>query len=360
MVDARGRILRLAPNRVWRNYRGGRILDALEGKPSPQDTHFPEDWLASTTHAVSAGREQIVEGISSVELDGQALPLPQILQQDPVYFLGARHAAKYGVQLMFLAKFLDSAVRLPIQTHPSIPFARQFLNSASGKTEAYHILRIREDNPQPYIFMGFQHPPSKQEFKRMVEAQDVPAMEACFEKIPIREGDTFYIPGGTPHAIGEGALLLEVLEPTDLCVRFDYKNFAIPEAGRFMNRGVDFALSMTDFERISVEEVLARYRPEPVLERALNPGSYRQLLIGERQTKVFQVRKTRIQGAVTLADESFNVAIVIRGEGAIETAAGSWSLKPFDRFLIPAGIGEYGVTSQSGLDLIQCYPPAAT
>ena len=57
-----GKILRLPPNRVWRTYLGGRTLDQLASEVgghvpvpafSPADTHFPEDWIASTTRAIN-------------------------------------------------------------------------------------------------------------------------------------------------------------------------------------------------------------------------------------------------------------------------------------------------------------------
>jgi len=46
----------LPPNRVWRTYSGGRILDQIQGKPDPACSHFPEDWIGSATRAVNPGR----------------------------------------------------------------------------------------------------------------------------------------------------------------------------------------------------------------------------------------------------------------------------------------------------------------
>ena len=143
MKDLQGKILTLAPNRVWRPYLGGRILDQLEGQTHPTDSHFGEDWIASLTRAVNAGREHIDEGVSSVIVDGKKIPLPEVLATDAAYFLGAKHVEAYGTRLMFLVKFLDSAIRLPIQTHPTIPFAQKHLGSNSGKTEVYYVLSTR-------------------------------------------------------------------------------------------------------------------------------------------------------------------------------------------------------------------------
>jgi len=39
------------PNRVWRCYLGGKLLDKFTRNGDGADNHFPEDWLASTTIA---------------------------------------------------------------------------------------------------------------------------------------------------------------------------------------------------------------------------------------------------------------------------------------------------------------------
>lgn len=57
---------------------------------------------------------------------------------------------------MVLVKFLDSAVRLQLQAHPTAEFAKQHLDSNSGKAEAYYILDVRDDVEQAYVYLGFQ------------------------------------------------------------------------------------------------------------------------------------------------------------------------------------------------------------
>ena len=142
-----------------------------------------------------------------------------------------------------------------IQCHPTIPFAQKHLNSNSGKTEAYVILRIRDEVKEPYIYMGFQHPPERAEFKRMIEEQDSEALLACFEKIPIKPGDVFMVPGGMPHAIGEGVFMIEIMEPTDFVARIEFERggYVLPEESRFMNRGIDFALSMFNYDPAPID-----------------------------------------------------------------------------------------------------------
>ena len=52
-------VILLKPNRVWRTYPGGKMLDLAEGKEMIADTHFPEDWIASTTKAVNKWTRRI-------------------------------------------------------------------------------------------------------------------------------------------------------------------------------------------------------------------------------------------------------------------------------------------------------------
>src|SRR3954469_9024276 len=100
MSSHRQKLLRLPPNRVWRTYPGGRTLDALAGAPQPADTHFAEDWIASTTRAANPGREHLREGVSLVQVGFDPTPrdFVQLLARDAEYFLGTAHVTKFGAQ----------------------------------------------------------------------------------------------------------------------------------------------------------------------------------------------------------------------------------------------------------------------
>jgi mannose-6-phosphate isomerase len=105
-----------------------------------------EDWIASTTRATNRGREHLAEGVSQVRVGHDPAPrdFAALLASDAEYFLGAAHVAKFGAQPQVLVKFLDSGTRLHFQVHPTREFARHVLGAPSGKTEAYHVLAIRE------------------------------------------------------------------------------------------------------------------------------------------------------------------------------------------------------------------------
>ena len=370
-----GKILRLPPNRVWRSYLGGRELDrlAVPAPPcSPADTHFPEDWIASTTRAINPSDAtryalsgtQLPEGISPVHFGDDPTPhnFPDLLAADPSYYLGAAHATRFGAIPQLLVKFLDPSIRLHLQAHPTAAFAQKFLNAPSGKTEAYHILAIRDDLPHPpYLYLGFQRPPSRDQLRRLIETQDIDGLEACFDRIPVKAGDTLIVPGGVPHALGPGLLLAEIMEPSDLVVRFEFERggYTLPESARFMGRGLEFCLDVFDFSRWSVERVATEAFCPPRRARALGPDSFQDELIGLERTPCFRIRKSHHRGPVTRHESECFIGIVTAGTGTLSVNGVSHTLRPFDKFFVPAGLGRWQLNPSPTLDLLECRPPSA-
>ncbi len=352
-------ILFLPSNRVWRTYPGGMNLDIMEGVEHPADAHFPEDWIGSTTRAVNKGREHFTEeGLSKIRISGKSLTLKALCEKQPEAMLGTGHFNKYGANTQFLLKFLDSAIRLHIQCHPTIPFAQKHLNSNSGKTEAYVILRIRQDVKEPYIYLGFQNPPAKKEFKRMIEAQDSEAILSCFEKIPIKPGDVFMVPGGMPHAIGEGVFMIEIMEPTDFAVRieFDRGGYVLPEESRFMNRGIDFALSMFNYEATSVTTIKERFfcKPCPIVSQ---DKSTEYKLIDERKTPCFRVNRINVRDCYVIESDTFFIGIVSKGSGIVAAGGEIYPVSEGSKFFIPYQTGPVTFESDSEMEIIATFPP---
>ena len=83
MNDYHGKILRLPPNRVWRTYSGGLMLDRMAGLASAADGTFPEDWIGSTVRAINPGREAKDEGLARVVFSGGEAVLADLVAADP-------------------------------------------------------------------------------------------------------------------------------------------------------------------------------------------------------------------------------------------------------------------------------------
>ncbi len=357
----RHQLILLPPNRVWRTYPGGRTLDALAGAPMPADTHLAEDWIASTTRATNRGREHIAEGVSQVRVGHDPVPrdFAQLLASDPDYFLGAAHVARYGAQPQLLVKFLDSGTRLHFQVHPTREFAQRVLGAPSGKTEAYHVLATR-DPADAFIYAGFQRPPTRDALRTMIETQNIAAIEACFDKIPVRPGDTFIIPGGTPHALGAGLFLVEIQEPSDLVVRFEFERagYVLPETARFMGRDLEFCLDVFNLAPLDEITLATRVRCQSRRATDFEGGSFRDTLIDAAQTDCFRVAKLHLAAPAEFTRRETAVMIVTQGEVSAETRGGRHRIGCHEKFLAPAGLGPLRLTPLGGgAEVLECLPP---
>ncbi len=351
-------IVRFGPNRVWRTYKGGKVLDAIEGNASPVDSHFPEDWIGSVVEARNPGRSQKGEGLSVVDSkEGGSIVFRDLINQDPEFFLGKGESGPNQMDALPLVKFLDSATRLHFQAHPTAAFARERLGSNRGKTEAYVILAIREDVPKPYIYAGFQRPPSRDELKKWILEQDIESIEKCFTPIPANPGDVFLIPGGRPHALGEGILMLEIMEASDLAVRFEFERagFVIPEESRFMGRDLETALDVFNFEAVDDDAIDSVFRCQPNTVEENGSGSRVEELIGYDKTPCFAILRTIVLGNLDKTVTDGFIGVVTDGEGFVCIDGNDTCLKLWDRFFCPAGIDSLTYRSERGMTVVECY-----
>jgi mannose-6-phosphate isomerase len=99
------------------------------------------------------------------------------------------------------------------------------------------------------------------------------------------------VPGGLPHALGEGIFLVEIQEPSDLVVRFEFERGGqlLPESARFMNRDLDFCLEVFDLSPWPPGRVRMEAGCPPRRRRALGADSWQDDLIGPERTPCFRV-----------------------------------------------------------------------
>ena len=352
-------LIKLLPNRVRRNYLGGKGIDELHSIYGTKDNDKPEEWVGSLVEATNPGMEVIPhEGLAKGIIDNKEEYLKNIIDSDPSYYLGSSIHKDGTYHMSFLYKILDSAMRLHVQVHPTSQFAREKMGKPYGKLECYFILGVREGY-DPYIRLGFQHAPSKEEWKEIVEKQDIKRTDACFEKIPVKVGEVWYIPGGMPHAIGEGFTLLEIMEPSDLVVRceFEREGIVVPPAGRFMNLGIDFCLDIFDYTSYSKEEIAKKCKIEPKVIK--NTESYTLTrLIDEKQTPCFFVEKLEINKPCEIVTNSkFNVGVVLEGNCKLIGDDGSvLELQRGDSFVIAASLKFYKVDLEKKVEFAFVYP----
>ena len=217
---------------------GGRRLGTVLGKPIGPEGDYAESW-----EVVDHGDDQSV--LDGGPLDGRTLA--EIVAERPAELFGADHAAAAPRgQFPLLIKFLDATDRLSVQVHPGDELARRYDPKENGKTEAWVIM---DAEPGAVLYAGL---------KSGVDADDLRAALAedrvadVLHAIQVATGDCVFVPAGTVHAIGEGVLLAEVQQSSDLTFRLsDWGR--VGSDGRPRRLHVEESLEATDFERGPVD-----------------------------------------------------------------------------------------------------------
>lgn len=361
------RPLKLRSNRVWRTYSGGRLIDEWQGNGEPQDGDKPEEWVSSVIRAANAGREELVEGLSLVDAeDGLVRSLKEVIESDPESYLGPAHFREYGTSLAVLVKVLDAAERLTIQVHPDPQFAMERFRSRFGKTEAWYVIGGRSvDGVAPYVLMGFKPHITREIWKGLFEAQDIPGMLEALHRIPVAPGDLFLVRGGVPHAIGSGCLMIEIQEPTDLTLRTERttpRGLRLADQACHQGLGFEGMLDCFHYDAFSRDEMLRRCKLVPRLIRNEDGGT-ETVLIGPEATSRFRMHELNVRDMMSAgAPASFAIAIVLKGQGHVRTEAGSrvMAVKQGDSLFLPhqAGATLWAAGCGSGeLRVVLCYPP---
>jgi mannose-6-phosphate isomerase len=352
-------LLKLLPNRARRNYGGGRILDTMQKLPFPADGQMPEDWLASTTPAVNPGMPPVEnEGLGRVvDARGNEHILAGLFATNGDYYLGREHVGRHGPHLGYLAKLLDSSMRLHTQAHPTKEFARERLGKPWGKLESYVILGTRP-GVDGYLRLGFQRAPTKDQWREIIRTQDIARMDACFDPIPVRPGEAWLVPGGMPHALGPGLLLLEVMEPSDLVVRceFEREGIQVPPDARYMGRDLDFCLEVFDYTQRSPAGIRDCCHLAP---RILAAGDTHEetVMVPWSRTQCFEVRRLRVKKNFRWEQcGQARLVIVTGGEGVLRCEGVTIAVQSGTRLFLAAAAGtvEVEIAGNSPVDMLFC------
>ncbi len=261
--------LRLPPNRVYRFYRGGFLMDRFRGAAEPQDTVFPEDWLGSVTAAINPSEHTYEgEGLSSVDVGGRRVVIADVLKDRAEDVAGRRIIERYGPTTALLVKLLDAGSRLPVHVHPTRDLARQLFDSQFGKAEAWVVVATRQIEGQlsPRVWLGFREDVSRERLLGWIRQQDTDAIRAAMNEIEVQPGDAIFVRPGLLHATGAGVFLVEAQEPTDFSIVAEYKGYPITPDDAHMSRGWDTMVDIIDRGVVDAGE-LATLIPSPLRNR---------------------------------------------------------------------------------------------
>jgi mannose-6-phosphate isomerase len=267
-----------------------------------------------------------LEGISIVE--GEGIPFTQLLEEHKEACLGERDS------LGVLVKYLDSAIRLPMQVHPTREFSKVHFHSNYGKAESWIILATR---PDACIYYGFSREVSREEFEKAVDRslEDPNCMTEFVNRVPVKPGDVFFVPAGVIHAIGPGCLMLEAQEPSDFTVQPEHwcGEYQLNDHEMYLGLERKVANDCFDFTRYG-ESVITEGRKIPKLIEETETTRY-ESLIGKEDTTCFFVEKLTNRGEIVKLPTGASVYIVAEGQGMVRCGDYSHALKKGDYFFLP-------------------------
>jgi mannose-6-phosphate isomerase len=122
----------------------------------------------------------------------------------------------FEADLPVLVKFVFTSDRLSVQVHPDDAFAAAHEKSR-GKTEMWYVLRA---DPGAQLALGFREPITRERLRESALSGEI---ERLLNWVDVSQGDSFFVPAGTVHAIGAGLALCEVQQQSDITYRlYDY------------------------------------------------------------------------------------------------------------------------------------------
>jgi mannose-6-phosphate isomerase len=318
---------------VPRFYKGGPAIAALRGTV-PAGDRVPEDWIGSMTTVF--GDERL--GLSRLP-DGRLLS--DAVTEDPVAFLGPAHAARRGPDPELLVKLLDAGERLPVHVHPNRAFAHDRLRSFYGKTEAWIV--IGTSGPSATVMVGFRDDVDPETLERWVRDQDRGAMLDALNPIEVRAGDAVFVPAGLPHAIGEGVLLVELQEPSDLSILLEWDGFAA-DGEATLGLGWEVALGCVD-----------RSRCDPAGLRGRRAEAAVTTLLPSEADDFFRAAWIEASPTVELG-RGFALLVLTEGVGRLHWEGGEpLPVRRGDAVLLPWAAGRCRLEGEASA--VACRPP---
>jgi mannose-6-phosphate isomerase len=327
----------LPPNVIPHWYAGGAALAAWRGL-APVSGNCPEEWIGATVHRFgepTLGPSCLADGTL----------LKDAVVDDPIGWLG-RDDGEPG-DTGILVKLLDAGQRLPVHVHPTRDFARRHLGSPYGKTEAWYVLEAASGAA---VWVGWQEDVDPGRLAGLVDAQDVDTLLSLMHRVVVNPGDGILVPGGTPHAIGAGVLLVEAQEPTDQSILLEHVNTTATAAEIFMGLSPEIALSSVGTARLGDSRTL--------ISRAAAGVAAGRVSTLPAEADPF-LRMDRLAGADGQAQEyraGFAVVVVLAGAGQLRAAAldNSPRLTRGQVWVVPAAAGDWTVTGD--VRVLVCRP----
>ncbi len=293
--------------RLW----GGRDLGDFMHTALPGDDPIGEAWILSD-------RAEFASKIGNGPLAGRTLT--DLMRARKGDILG-RQAARFD-RFPLLLKFLDVEKMLSVQVHPRDDQTDLIPAGDTGKTEAWVVLRSK---PEGRIYAGLKPGTTAQDL-RALNADSADSHLASFKP---EAGQGVMIEAGTVHSLGDGVMVFEVQENSDVTFRLYDWGHVDAKTGQPRSLQVEQALASVDFDQGAILPV------QPELE-ATQPARSERVFHNTH----FDLKRWQGSHAFDVgADGEARVLVCVDGAGRVRGAGHDAQMERGDAVLLPAVVG---------------------
>ncbi len=232
------------------------------------------------------------------------LTLAELIDLHGARIMGRSLYARFGNNFPIMVKLLDASDDLSVQVHPDDCMAAK-RKLPHGKNEMWYIVGAA---PGARLCAGFTRELSPEDYMDLVkEGRITEALDYTL----VHEGDAYYIPAGTVHALGRGCLAVEIQQTSDVTYRiFDF------------NRQ-DAQGNMRELHtHLAMEALCFGTKGEGRINYSDQPGMITELLA----TPAFSVNRLRITSPYKRdysATDYFKIIVLAQGAAALSDGSGS-------------------------------------
>jgi mannose-6-phosphate isomerase len=311
--------------KIW----GGTKIKDILGKDFSPLSNCGETWEIS-------GVEGNLSKVSEGPLKGMSLPeITEIFKEDLV---GKKVYQQFGNNFPLLVKFIDAAADLSIQVHPNDKLAKKRHNSL-GKTEMWYVFQADKGAK---LISGFNRETSKEEYLEYLNSGKL--MELLNEE-SVNAGDAFYLPAGRVHTIGNGLLLAEIQQSSDITYRiydFDRED----NEGNKRELHTEEAIDALDYNTYSDYKIEVQKSLNEVV--SLVKSQYFQTNLLEFTTGIIREHYDT---------DSFVIYTCVEGEAEITTLGHTTKISMGNAVLVPQKFPEVHIRTKSGFKMLETYLP---
>lgn len=308
--------LKFAPilkEKIWGGNALNYKLDTVD-----KDIKIGESWELSGVN----GSVSIVENGALKGRD-----LNYILKTYTQDLVGVSNYKRFGNEFPLLIKFIDAKENLSVQLHPDDTIAKAKHN-CMGKTEMWYIMKSENG----FIIADFKGDIDKDNYIKRVKENN---LQEALKYVNVEPGEVYFIAPGLIHAIGEGVMLAEIQQTSDITYRI-YDWDRVDDEGNSRELHQQEALGAIDFT--SKESKVHYDNKNNTLNKVVYNTYFKtDFLPVESDCKIDLSEK-----------DSFSIIINVGPYAELKCDDKSYIFKNSETYLIPAVISKVNLRAKKG------------